>query len=264
MRCAERRVYAAAAVLAPPTIIKKYGNRRLYDTGDSRYITLDELAAKIQSGIDVRVVDAKSGDDLTQTTLTQIVIEGRGAARMLPVPLLNQLIRLGDDALAEFLGSYMAGALALYMQAKRGADALAAYNPFAAMPFAATEALARLWSSSRHGAASRASQPRPEWQSSGGPEPASPLDAAAVEGSEPKPEPGAEHGEPGEASPMAASHDDVAELRREIEQLKRAIHSNNDGNSNDSDNSDNSDNNGGDAGKKSAKPKRKRTRKRDG
>jgi polyhydroxyalkanoate synthesis repressor PhaR len=55
-------------------LIKKYGNRRLYDTGDSRYVTLDELAAKIRTGVDLRVVDAQNGEDLTQATLTQIVL----------------------------------------------------------------------------------------------------------------------------------------------------------------------------------------------
>lgn len=99
-----------------PAVIKKYGNRRLYDTEDSRYITQDELSDKIRSGRDVRVVNAKSGDDLTQVTLTQIIIEGRTAARLLPVALLTQLIRLNDDALAEFLGRYVGAALELYLQ----------------------------------------------------------------------------------------------------------------------------------------------------
>lgn len=116
-------------------MIKKYSNRRLYDTGESRYITLEELAAKIRGGADVRVVDAKSGEDLTQATLTQIIIESRGAAQLLPVPLLLQLVRLGDDAFAEFLNRYMAAALDLYLQAKQGAQAIAPYNPFATLPF---------------------------------------------------------------------------------------------------------------------------------
>ena len=59
--------------------VKKYSNRRLYDTSDSRYITLDELAQKIRSGKDVRVIDAKSNEDLTQQTLTQIILESRRA-----------------------------------------------------------------------------------------------------------------------------------------------------------------------------------------
>lgn len=108
-------------------LIKKYGNRRLYDTAQSRYVTLEELAETVRSGTDVRVVDAKTHADLTQATLTQIIIESRHADQMLPVPLLTQLIRLGDDALAEFLGRYLAGALDMYLQARRG---MQAYNPF--------------------------------------------------------------------------------------------------------------------------------------
>jgi len=122
-------------------LIKKYDNRRLYDTEESRYITLDELAEKIKKGADVRVEGARTCEDLTQATLTQII---RGAARLLPVSLLMQLIRMGDDALAEFFGRYLTSSLELYLQAKQGANALAPWNPFAPLPFAATSALARL------------------------------------------------------------------------------------------------------------------------
>ena len=87
-------------------LVKKYGNRRLYDTDQSRYITLEELAESVRQGKEVRVVDAKTGDDLTTATLAQIIVEGRGAGRLLPQALLVQLIRMGDDALAEFLGQY--------------------------------------------------------------------------------------------------------------------------------------------------------------
>ena len=125
-------------------IVKKYGNRRLYDTEASQYITLEELAERIRAGAEVRVVDAKSNEDLTQSTLAQIILESRGAARLLPVPLLTQLIRMGDDALAEFFGRYLGTALELYFQAKQGAQAIAPYNPLANVPFAATNALARL------------------------------------------------------------------------------------------------------------------------
>jgi len=172
-----------------PTLIKKYGNRRLYDTGRSRHITLDELAEKIQGGEDVRVVDAKSGEDLTQTTLTQLIIEGRQVARLLPVPLLLQLIRLGDDALAEFFGRYVTGALELYLQVRKGAGAVSQLNPFATLPFAASDAIARMWMSSPFGGR----DPTPP-----------PMPIQAVE-------------EP------AASADDVAALRREIAELRETM-----------------------------------------
>jgi polyhydroxyalkanoate synthesis repressor PhaR len=117
-------------------LVKKYGNRRLYDTEQSRYVTLEQLGESVRGGADVRVVDAKSREDLTAATLAQIIVEGRGAARLLPVPLLLQLIRMGDDALAEFLGQYVTWALEVYLQARQGAQAMSPFNPFLASPFA--------------------------------------------------------------------------------------------------------------------------------
>jgi polyhydroxyalkanoate synthesis repressor PhaR len=169
--------------------VKKYGNRRLYDTADSRYVTLEELAEKIRKGADAKVVDAKSGQDLTQSTLTQIIIESRGAAKLLPVPFLLQLIRMREDALAEFMGRWMSWALAVYTQARQGARAVAQYNPLAMAPFAATNALARLL----NGPAA--------WSEPEGPPP-----------------PPAEPEPPPEPTPDA-----VAELRRELEELKKSL-----------------------------------------
>ena len=125
-------------------LVKKYGNRRLYDTGESRYITLEELAEKIRHGEDARIIDAKTNADLTQATLAQLILESRGAARLLPVPLLTQMVRMGDDALGEFFSRYLGSALELYFQAKQGAQAFAPLNPFATLPFTAGNALARL------------------------------------------------------------------------------------------------------------------------
>ena len=125
-------------------IVKRYSNRRLYDTDESRYITMIELAEKIRAGADVRVMDAKTGDDLTQATLTQIIVESRGAGKLLPIPLLVKMIRLGDDALAEFFGRYLTVAMEMYMQLKRGAKSVSPYIPFAQVPLDATSALARM------------------------------------------------------------------------------------------------------------------------
>ena len=78
---------------ADKVTIKKYANRRLYDTGSSSYITLDKLAAMIREGRDFEVIDAKSGEDITHQVLTQIIVdeEARGTT-MLPVNFLRQLI----------------------------------------------------------------------------------------------------------------------------------------------------------------------------
>lgn len=132
-----------------PIIIKKYGNRRLYDTRASRYITLQELAELVRAGDDVRVVDAKTGHDLTQATLVQIILDGRGGAQLLPVGLLLQLVRMGDDALAEFLGRYMSQALELYLEARQGAKAMTPFHPFMSFPFAAANSMARAFQPER-------------------------------------------------------------------------------------------------------------------
>jgi polyhydroxyalkanoate synthesis repressor PhaR len=90
--------------------IKKYANRRLYDTESSSYITLDRLAAMIREGRDFQVVDAKTGEDITHQVLTQIIVdeESRGST-MLPVNFLRQLIGL--------YGGQMQGAVPPYLDA---------------------------------------------------------------------------------------------------------------------------------------------------
>lgn len=107
--------------------IKKYSNRRLYDTDQSEYITLQELADLIADGDDVEVIDAKSGADLTQSVLAQVVVESKGAVRLLPVPVLTRMIRMDDDELAEFMSRYMSWAIDVYGQVKRG---LREMNPY--------------------------------------------------------------------------------------------------------------------------------------
>jgi polyhydroxyalkanoate synthesis repressor PhaR len=124
-------------------LVKKYPNRRLYDTRHSRYITLDDLEKTIRGGEDVTIQDAQDGRDLTQETLTQIIFD-RGGGRLLPASLLLRLIRLDDAALGEFLTRYVTWALDMYVQAKDRARALLPINPLATAPFAATDALARL------------------------------------------------------------------------------------------------------------------------
>ncbi len=203
------------AISAAPVTIKKYGNRRLYDTEDSRYVTLEELAVKVRGGTDVRVVDAKTGADLTQPTLTQIIIEGRGAAKLLPVSLLTQLIRLSDDALAEFFGRYVSGALELYQQMRRGAQNVAPYNPLASLPFAATDALARLWMSNPFQAAGFGGHPG--WSGDAQRTPPPEVTPPPEFTSRPETEP------PAAEAPREASSDEVAALRRELEELKRSV-----------------------------------------
>ena len=170
-------------------IVKKYRNRRLYDTGESRYVTLEEVAATVRGGEDLYVVDAATGADLTQGTLAQIILEGRGAARLLPTPLLLRLVRLGDDALAEFMGRYVTWALDIYLALRRGARVASPVTPFG-LPFSAADALARLWSAVP-GVGSAPPPPAP----------------TAAPGPEDGPEP----------------EDEIAALRRELAEIRQEI-----------------------------------------
>lgn len=77
--------------------IKKYSNRRLYDTTDSRYVNLDDLAVLIRGGEQVRVLDAKSDADLTRDVLLQVLLEAQDGARLFPPGLLHRIIRFGGD-----------------------------------------------------------------------------------------------------------------------------------------------------------------------
>jgi polyhydroxyalkanoate synthesis repressor PhaR len=98
-------------------LIKKYGNRRLYDTAGSRYVNLDDLAAHVRAGREVRVVDAKTGQDLTRVTLTQIITEdAKDKPTGLPLELLRQLIIASDEVRQEFLMWYLKSAFDTYQK----------------------------------------------------------------------------------------------------------------------------------------------------
>jgi polyhydroxyalkanoate synthesis repressor PhaR len=100
----------SAADRKEPVVIKKYANRRLYNTDTSTYVTLDDLAAMVKSGRDFVVFDAKTGDDLTHAVLTQIIVEQEsrmGSQTLLPIPFLRQLIRFYGDNVERLVPSYL-------------------------------------------------------------------------------------------------------------------------------------------------------------
>ena len=90
-------------------VIKKYANRRLYNTASSSYVTLDHLAEMVRQGVDFVVYDAKSNEDLTRSVLTQIIFdeETRGAQNLLPLQFLRQLIGFYGDSMQSLLPSYL-------------------------------------------------------------------------------------------------------------------------------------------------------------
>ena len=91
-----------------PVVIKKYANRRLYNTQTSSYVTLDHLAAMVKEGTEFEVQDARTGDDITRSVLTQIIFEEEAKGQsLLPIKFLRQLIRFYGDSLQSFVPGYL-------------------------------------------------------------------------------------------------------------------------------------------------------------
>jgi polyhydroxyalkanoate synthesis repressor PhaR len=91
-----------------PVIIKKYANRRLYNTQTSSYVTLDHLAAMVKEGTEFEVQDARTGEDITRSVLTQIIFEEEAKGQsLLPIKFLRQLIRFYGDSLQTFVPGYL-------------------------------------------------------------------------------------------------------------------------------------------------------------
>lgn len=91
-------------------VIKKYANRRLYNTATSTYVTLDDLSLMVKQGTDFVVFDAKTGDDITRSVLTQIIFEEENKGEqqnLLPIPFLRQLIRFYGDQMQAFVPGYL-------------------------------------------------------------------------------------------------------------------------------------------------------------
>ena len=99
-----------------PIVIKKYANRRLYNTGTSTYVTLEDLAAMVKKGEDFTVQDAKSGDDITHPVLTQIIfeLENKDGQNMLPIPFLRQLISFYGDHMQMIVPSFLEQSLTAF------------------------------------------------------------------------------------------------------------------------------------------------------
>jgi len=108
---------AANKNAADPIVIKKYANRRLYDTSTSQYVTLDYVRQLVKNGTDFTVVDAKSGDDLTHSVLSQIIFEEEARGEnLLPLPFLRQLIQYYGDSLQSVVPSYLQATMDAFTQ----------------------------------------------------------------------------------------------------------------------------------------------------
>ena len=109
--------------MAKKILLKKYANRRLYDTEKSRYVTLNEVAERIRDGQQVKIIDAKTKEDVTAFVLTQIVLEeAKNKNVLLPVPLLYMIIQYGDNVLVDFFENHLQQAFKSYLTYKSSMD----------------------------------------------------------------------------------------------------------------------------------------------
>jgi polyhydroxyalkanoate synthesis repressor PhaR len=105
------------------TVLKKYSNRRLYDTRQSKYVTLEDVREMIRDGQWVKIVDANSQEDVTAFILTQIVLEqARSKKILLPPPLLHLIIQYGDNVLHEFFEKYLQQVVEAYLEYRKSVD----------------------------------------------------------------------------------------------------------------------------------------------
>ncbi len=95
----------AQAPAREPKVIKRYTNRKLYDTVESRYVTLDEIAEMVKQGVEVKILDNRTKEDLTSVTLAQIVFEEEKKKNQMPLSVLREIIRRPGESLNEFIST---------------------------------------------------------------------------------------------------------------------------------------------------------------
>lgn len=93
------------AVGREPKVIKRYTNRKLYDTVESRYVTLDEIAEMVKQGVEVKIIDNRTKEDLTSVTLAQIVFEEEKKKNQMPLAVLREIIRHPGDSITDFIST---------------------------------------------------------------------------------------------------------------------------------------------------------------
>ena len=135
--------------MATERIIKKYPNRRLYDTGVSRYVTIEDIRLLVRSGEKFRVVDAKTEEDITRNLLLQVILEQEDKGQpIFTTEILEQLIRTYGDAMQGFMTTYLKQSLDIFLEQQRllreQMDGLLKHGPVSAFTELAEQNL-RLW-----------------------------------------------------------------------------------------------------------------------
>ena len=195
-----------------PVVIKKYANRRLYNTATSAYVTLEHLSQMVKDKTDFVVYDAKSGDEITRSVLTQIIFEeeSKGGQTLLPIPFLRQLISFYGDSLQGVVPQYLEMSMS---QFARNQDQMRRYlqNAFGFNPFQQFEAMGKQNMAMFENAmrlfnpfaAGQAGMMPPPGQANGSAEPAKP-DAAS-------------------APPAPGSDAAIEDLKRKLDELQNQL-----------------------------------------
>jgi polyhydroxyalkanoate synthesis repressor PhaR len=203
-----------------PITIKKYANRRLYNTDSSSYITLEHIGAMVREGRDFKVLDARTGEDITRSVLTQIIMEEENRGQtMLPIPFLRQLISLYGDSMQSLVPHYLEASMdALRRNQEQFRDALGTFGSPTFKPF---EAFARQNLAMIQAAAEILARGPAGGAGSEGAGDASEAgkEASGEAPSEPKP---AEPPEPGDG-PVARSDEELKRLREQMMALQAQL-----------------------------------------
>jgi polyhydroxyalkanoate synthesis repressor PhaR len=201
---------SAGEAATEPVVVKKYANRRLYNTATSSYVTLDDLSAMVKEGADFVVFDAKSGDEITRSVLTQIIFEQESRGQnLLPIQFLRRLIRFYGDSLGGFVPSYLEASMEAFSRqqdemrsrfkdAWPAARAMEAFEEQARQNMVLFERAVRMFSPFAPGGAEA---------------------PGAANGAARRPEPAKEK----PAASKAASDDSIAELREQMAAMQRRL-----------------------------------------
>lgn len=196
---------------ATPLLIKRYASRRLYNTETSDYVTLEDIAAFIREGREVKIVDLKSGDDLTRQYLLQIIAEHEGRGEnVLPIGVLTDLVRSYTTSAQSIVPQFLAASFEMLResQSKLIENMTVIPNPMARVPgFEAMQRQQRAFLKAMVGG----------WTGSSGPEPDDPEATAPGDESVPARKPRQR------PAPVAESAEDMAEIRRQIAELQQRI-----------------------------------------
>src|SRR5262245_65481251 len=187
-----------------PVVIKKYANRRLYNTATSAYVTLDHLSQMVKDKTDFVVYDAKTGEDITRSVLTQIIVEeeSKGGQTLLPIPFLRQLISFYGDSLQGVVPQYLEMSMTQFArnqeQMRRYMQNAFGFNPFQQFESMGKQNMAMFEEAMRMFNPFRANQ-------TGAP--------AATNGQEP----------PKSEAPAAANDPAIDELKRKLDELQSQL-----------------------------------------